>query len=76
MVRDSNGQRAREMDSFMNTKQHITNCFQRFTSVVLLGGFWHLGSLIAELCKAEPVAIRAMKPVMPCRHDDRGKRKA
>lgn len=77
MFLNSIGRCAREMDSIMNTKQHISNCFQRLMSVVLPGGTWHLGKLYVEWCKAETVAVRAMKhQAKPCRDFNRGNRQA
>jgi len=61
----------------MNTKQHISNRIGRVCRVLLPGGFLHLGSLFAEWCNAEPVAVRATKrPAMLCRDFNRSSRKA
>lgn len=54
----------------MNIGQHISTHLGRIFSVLLPGGCWRLGQFLAELCLAEPVAIRATKhQVMPCRLD-------
>ncbi len=59
------------------TRQHISTHLGRVYSVLLPGGTWLLGQILAELCPAEPVAIRAMKhQAMPCRDFNRGNRKA
>lgn len=61
----------------MNIRQHISTHLGRIYSVLLPGGTWQLGSFLAELCKVEPVAIRATKhQVMPCREFNRSHRKA
>lgn len=54
----------------MNHRQHISTHLNRVMRVLLPGGLSQLGQrssrLLAELCEAEPVAIRAMKhQVMP-----------
>lgn len=61
----------------MNLRQHISTHLDRVYRVLLPGGTWQLGQLLAELCKAEPVAIRATKhQAMPNRELNRGHRKA
>jgi hypothetical protein len=61
----------------MNIRQHISTHLGRFISVLLPGGTWHLGTLYAEWCKAEPVALTATKPqAMPCRDFNRSNRNA
>ncbi|MFK7790202.1 MAG: hypothetical protein AB8C95_12015 [Phycisphaeraceae bacterium] len=65
----------------MNIRQHISTHLDRVYRVLLPGGTWlfspQLGQLLAELCKAEPVAIRATKhQAMPSCDFNRGHRKA
>jgi hypothetical protein len=58
-------------------RQHISTHLGRLYSVLLPGGTWRLGQILAELCPAEPVAVRATKhQAMPCRDFIRSNRKA
>ena len=58
-------------------RQHISIHLQRVYRAVLPGGSWHLGEFFAEVCQAEPVAVRVTKRrAMPCRVLMRGDCKA
>lgn len=77
MFLDERGRVPSRTECFMNIRQHISTHLGRFFSVLLPGGPWHLGQFLAELCKAEPVAVCATKhQVMPRRDYLRGNRKA
>lgn len=57
----------------MNPRQPISTHLGRFCSVLLPGGYWHLGRLIesrvfAEPCPAGFVAVNAMKTQAMWKH--------
>lgn len=60
----------------MNPRQHpISTHLERFFSVLLPGGYWHIGQFFAKPCPAGHVAFTAMKPqAMRNRVDYRGNR--